>query len=105
MQYAQFITAASKDAAAAGGMESPLVQALAIDYAKEGIRPGDLLKEIQSGKFDERALAKVQANRDAQVAAPAIPQQAEAARGVVGAHTQRAMERRYPAAQEQVMAR
>ncbi|MBM3617853.1 MAG: hypothetical protein FJX23_04835 [Alphaproteobacteria bacterium] len=91
LQYAQFITAASKDAAAAGGIESPLVRALAQDYAQEGTRPGDILKEIQSGKFDERALAKVQASREAQNAGQtaAVPQQREA----VGAYTQRELDR------------
>lgn len=100
MQYAQFVSAASKDAAAAGGIESPLVRALAIDYAKEGTRPGDILKEIQSGKFDERALAKVQANREAQTAADSFGTQAPQ-REAVGAYTQREINRTQGAAQTQ----
>src|SRR5690606_27252259 len=65
VEYAGFIAAASKDAAAAGGIESPLVQALALDYAKQGARPAEILKEIQNGRFDERAMQKVQENRTA----------------------------------------
>lgn len=101
VEYAQFLTAASKDAAAAGGMESPLVQALAIDYAQEGIRPGDILKEIGNGKFDERALAKVQASKDTRDAATAQGGLQQPSREAVGAHTQRELSRRQGAAQEQ----
>lgn len=97
VQYAQFITAASKDAAAAGGMESPLVQALAVDYAKEGIRPGELLKEIQSGKFDERALAKVRESQQVQTT-----RSQGADREILGEHTQRAAMRQQAKMQEPI---
>jgi len=92
VQYAAFISAASKDAAAAGGVESPLVQALAVDYARSGARPADILKDIETGRFDERAMEKVQQNRAAMGAgdfsAPKATQPGMD-RGVVGAHTQR----------------
>lgn len=102
MQYAAFISAASKDAAKAGGIESALVQALAGDYAKEGTRPAEILNEIQDGRFDERAMQKAQQNRAAMEAMggheladkTGAPQQgpsssAAAGREVVGTHTQR----------------
>ncbi|MCH2547067.1 MAG: hypothetical protein MK052_05625, partial [Alphaproteobacteria bacterium] len=63
MHYAQFLSAASKDANKAGGVESGMVQALATDYAREGVRPADILKEIETGRFDQRTIAKAEANR------------------------------------------
>lgn len=94
VEYAQFISAASKDAAAAGGVNSPMVQALALDYAKEGVRPAEVLKEISNGKFDERALAKAQASKAASAA------QGAAAPNAVGAHAQRELDRRQFVSQE-----
>lgn len=90
VEYAGFISAASKEAAKAGGIESPLVQALAVDYAREGLRPADILKEIEIGRFDERAMQKVQENRVAmeQSGGYSSPQP-HADRPVYGAHTQR----------------
>lgn len=93
VEYAGFIAAASKDAAAAGGIESPLVQALALDYAKQGARPAEILKEIQNGRFDERAMQKVQENRTAMEQSGGFTNpQAGANREVMGAHTQRLQE-------------
>lgn len=107
VEYAALISAASKDAQAAGGAESPLVQALAVDYAQEGVRPADILREIENGKFDERALRKVEEHKAAQhnaaaaVAAgegmrpQAFAQQQDAVmpgRDVMGLHTQRLQE-------------
>lgn len=97
VQYAGFIAAASKDAAAAGGIESPMVQQLAMDYAKEGARPAAILQEIESGRFDERVVQKAQQMREnlhqatGQSAGQASPS-AMGGRDVVGAHTQRLRE-------------
>lgn len=93
VQYAAFISAASKDAAKAGGIESALVQALAVDYAKEGTRPADILKEIETGRFDERALEKAKANRNAmeQMGGHELARPDGSA---LGAHTQRELARR-----------
>lgn len=93
VQYAAFISSASKDAAKAGGIESALVQALAVDYAKEGARPAEILKEIETGRFDERALEKAQSNRAAmeKMGGHELAAQPE---GAMGAHTQREMARR-----------
>jgi hypothetical protein len=91
VQYAAFIAAASPDAAKAGGVESALVQALAVDYAKEGARPADILNEIENGRFDERALEKAQANRTAMegMGGHKLAGPDGANREVVGTHTQR----------------
>lgn len=62
-QYAMFISAASKDAMRAGGPASPLVQALAMDYAQQGARPGLIMQEIANGQFSARVDKVVEANR------------------------------------------
>lgn len=62
-QYAALISVASIDAAKAGGTESALVQAIAEQYAQEKTRPAQVMQEMESGKFDERAMDIVQANR------------------------------------------
>lgn len=64
-QYAMFISAASKDAMRAGGPASPLVQALAMDYAQQGARPAAIMNEIANGQFDARVTKVVEANRAA----------------------------------------
>lgn len=92
VQYAAFISAASQDAAKAGGVESALVQALAVDYAKEGARPADILKEIENGRFDERALEKAQVNRAAMESQGGHALAPKAEREVMGSHTQRLQE-------------
>lgn len=94
-EYAMFISMASKNARQAGGVENELVQALAIDYAEAGARPADILKDVESGKFDERATQKV---ADFKAAAGTVTDNADKLRPqalggdkreVVGEHTQR----------------
>lgn len=91
--YAAFISSASPQARAAGGPESQLVQAIAVDYAKAGMRPADILKEIQGGEFDQRALTLKQEliarNEQAKQTENLRPAADPAARAVIGQHTGR----------------
>jgi hypothetical protein len=104
--YAVLISAASKDAAQAGGVESALVQAVSKEYAEEGARPVDVLKEINSGRFDERVNNISAANRKAMEGrsghdlAPR-PQNAGIAKEVIGPHTQRLQEQMSQARRQQ----
>lgn len=100
-QYAAFISASSEDARNAGGPMSPLVQALAQEYARENVRPAEILKEIETGRFDERAVDLVQRQQASASngldAAAVTPSEmvsrpgavAGGGRAVVGPHTQR----------------
>ncbi len=92
--YAEFIGAASLDLHKRGGAENAFTREVARQYAAENASPGEVLKEIASGKLMER-VKKIAAANDAK-APQAVPQvshvdrlngKTEALQAAVGKHT------------------
>ena len=94
--YAMFISSVNKDASASGGEENRLVQGLAMAYAKDKAAPIEIIREMQNGKFDERA-ATMQAElkeHDAQMKLAKLHTPETTAKPVVGKNTERELKRR-----------
>lgn len=66
--YLQLIAAASETVAKTGGDQNLLAQRMATEYAKEQATPAQIMQDIESKRFDEKALA-LKAEMDKEAAA------------------------------------